>query len=239
MTGRGSGGFGGVSDAGNVIRLSPGSRFCSAEICMRWNMPVVPVRRSPVISHARLENYSCSHARRRVPLQQQESSLSGVVLIACDEVHGNRCRQLLSGLLQARRPDVVNSAAVLDFSSRPCMQQHRCLLVSAYGRPNQKSHRQVSVSFRTLCCTERMNLHKASVSQHGVPICFPPQAASTEYLPIALKMSEETSSNYSGRKALVFTAIYIPIQVLCVALRYLSRYLVRGPWGFDDILIMA
>ena len=52
-------------------------------------------------------------------------------------------------------------------------------------------------------------------------------------------MSEETSSDYSGRKALVFTAVYIPIQVLCVALRYLSRYLVRGPWGFDDVLIMA
>lgn len=52
-------------------------------------------------------------------------------------------------------------------------------------------------------------------------------------------MSEETLSDYSGRKALVVTAIYIPIQVLCVALRYLSRYLVRGSWGFDDILIMA
>lgn len=52
-------------------------------------------------------------------------------------------------------------------------------------------------------------------------------------------MSEEISSEYSGRKVFVFTAIYIPVQVIFVALRYLSRYLVRGPWGFDDILILA
>lgn len=52
-------------------------------------------------------------------------------------------------------------------------------------------------------------------------------------------MSEEISSDYSGRRVFVFTAIYIPVQVIFVALRYLSRYLVRGPWGFDDILIMA
>lgn len=52
-------------------------------------------------------------------------------------------------------------------------------------------------------------------------------------------MPEELSNAYSGRKVLIFTAIYIPAQVICVALRYLSRYLVRGSWGFDDILIMA
>lgn len=52
-------------------------------------------------------------------------------------------------------------------------------------------------------------------------------------------MSEELSSEYSGHKALIFTALYIPTQVICVALRYLSRYLVRGSWGSDDIFIMA
>ncbi|KAL8847953.1 MAG: hypothetical protein Q9221_007018 [Calogaya cf. arnoldii] len=52
-------------------------------------------------------------------------------------------------------------------------------------------------------------------------------------------MSQEPPIEYSGHKVLVFTAVFIPIQVICVALRYLSRYLKKGSWGFDDVLILA
>ena len=44
---------------------------------------------------------------------------------------------------------------------------------------------------------------------------------------------------YTGNKLLIFTAIFIPIQLICVALRYLSRYLVEGPWGLDDVLVLT
>lgn len=51
--------------------------------------------------------------------------------------------------------------------------------------------------------------------------------------------SLNTSPIYTGDKLLIFTAIYVPVQISCVALRYLSRYLVEGPWGLDDAVIMS
>ena len=47
------------------------------------------------------------------------------------------------------------------------------------------------------------------------------------------------SPEYNGTKLLTFTAIFIPTQIVAVALRYLARYLVKGAWGLDDILIFA
>lgn len=47
------------------------------------------------------------------------------------------------------------------------------------------------------------------------------------------------SGEYDGRRLLIFTAIYVPAQAVFVALRYLARYLVKGPWGLDDLLIFA
>ena len=49
----------------------------------------------------------------------------------------------------------------------------------------------------------------------------------------------ETSAVYRGNRLIIFTAVYVPIQVICVALRYLSRYLVEGPWGLDDVVVMT
>lgn len=54
-----------------------------------------------------------------------------------------------------------------------------------------------------------------------------------------MKTSPAPPGEYSGQKLLIFTAIYVPAQIVCVALRYLARYLVKGPWGLDDILVMA
>ena len=47
------------------------------------------------------------------------------------------------------------------------------------------------------------------------------------------------SPEYNGAKLLTFTAVFIPTQIIAVALRYLARYLVEGPWGLDDILIFT
>lgn len=47
------------------------------------------------------------------------------------------------------------------------------------------------------------------------------------------------SAEYTGAKLTVFTAIFVPIQIFCVALRYLARYLVKGPWGLDDIVVLT
>ena len=44
---------------------------------------------------------------------------------------------------------------------------------------------------------------------------------------------------YSGDKLTTFTAVFVPVQILCVALRYLARYLVEGPWGLDDIVVLT
>ena len=47
------------------------------------------------------------------------------------------------------------------------------------------------------------------------------------------------SPEYNGTKLLTFTAVFIPTQITAVALRYLARYLVKGPWGLDDVLVLA
>ena len=47
------------------------------------------------------------------------------------------------------------------------------------------------------------------------------------------------SPEYNGTKLLVFTAVFIPTQIIAVGLRYLARYLVQGPWGLDDILVFT
>ena len=47
------------------------------------------------------------------------------------------------------------------------------------------------------------------------------------------------SSEYEGTKLLTFTAVFIPIQVVAVSLRYLARYLVGGPWGLDDTVVLT
>ena len=49
----------------------------------------------------------------------------------------------------------------------------------------------------------------------------------------------DTSAEYHGNRLIIFTAIYIPVQVFCVALRYVSRYMVEGPWGLDDAVVLT
>ena len=58
-------------------------------------------------------------------------------------------------------------------------------------------------------------------------------------LRVFIAVMNETSSEYRGRRLLIFTACFIPVQIFCVALRYLARYLVKGPWGLDDIVIFT
>lgn len=47
------------------------------------------------------------------------------------------------------------------------------------------------------------------------------------------------SPEYSGTKLLTFTAVFVPTQIVAVGLRYLARYLVEGPWGLDDIVVLT
>lgn len=51
--------------------------------------------------------------------------------------------------------------------------------------------------------------------------------------------SSSLSPEYSGTKLLTFTAVFVPIQVVAVGLRYLARYLVEGPWGLDDVVVLT
>lgn len=46
-------------------------------------------------------------------------------------------------------------------------------------------------------------------------------------------------SDYNGNKLIIFTGLFIPVQIICVALRYLARYMIKGPWGLDDLLILT
>jgi hypothetical protein len=45
------------------------------------------------------------------------------------------------------------------------------------------------------------------------------------------------ASSYSGQSALAFTAIFLVLQVTFVSLRYITKLLVKGRWGYDDILV--
>lgn len=59
-------------------------------------------------------------------------------------------------------------------------------------------------------------------------------------------MADRTSPNlsalpdgtYEGRRLVVFTAIFMPAQLLAVSLRYWVRLKLRN-WGFDDYIILA
>lgn len=46
-------------------------------------------------------------------------------------------------------------------------------------------------------------------------------------------------AEYSGTTLIVFTAIFVPVQIFCVILRYLARYIILGPWGLDDALVLT
>lgn len=52
-------------------------------------------------------------------------------------------------------------------------------------------------------------------------------------------LGPESSAEYSGEKLLIFTAVFVPVQIAAVALRYLTRYLIKGAWGLDDILTLT
>ena len=49
----------------------------------------------------------------------------------------------------------------------------------------------------------------------------------------------DADAEYHGTRLVIFTAVYIPIQIICVALRYVSRYIVEGPWGLDDVGVLT
>jgi hypothetical protein len=42
-----------------------------------------------------------------------------------------------------------------------------------------------------------------------------------------------------GNKALIFTAIFLVVQAICVVMRYVSRWISQLPWGLDDALIVT
>lgn len=47
------------------------------------------------------------------------------------------------------------------------------------------------------------------------------------------------NTEYSGSKILIVTTILVPVQVFCVTLRYFVRYRIKGPWGLDDVVVVA
>ncbi|KAM3079650.1 hypothetical protein ACMFMG_006063 [Clarireedia jacksonii] len=49
----------------------------------------------------------------------------------------------------------------------------------------------------------------------------------------------EDDSTWRGNRVITFTIIWIPVQILCVSLRYVARYMIKGPWVKDDILIFT
>jgi hypothetical protein len=55
------------------------------------------------------------------------------------------------------------------------------------------------------------------------------------------RMSAEAAqdSTYDGAKLLIFTGIFYPSLIVSVCLRYLARYLNKGSWGADDILVFS
>lgn len=48
----------------------------------------------------------------------------------------------------------------------------------------------------------------------------------------------DSGGEYRGDRLLILTAVFIPIQVFCVALRYLARHIVKGAWGLDDVVVL-
>lgn len=47
------------------------------------------------------------------------------------------------------------------------------------------------------------------------------------------------SAEWRGDRLLIFVGFFIPVQVICVALRYLAGRIIQRPWGLDDILVFA
>ncbi|KAE8154101.1 hypothetical protein BDV25DRAFT_136247 [Aspergillus avenaceus] len=43
---------------------------------------------------------------------------------------------------------------------------------------------------------------------------------------------------YIGDRLLIFTGLFVPLQICCVALRFYIRYKIRTPWGLDDAVIL-
>ena len=54
-----------------------------------------------------------------------------------------------------------------------------------------------------------------------------------------LTESDLESPASTGGHVLILVGILIVLEVVCVGLRYLSRYLSRAPWGVEDSLILA
>jgi len=46
-----------------------------------------------------------------------------------------------------------------------------------------------------------------------------------------------TDATYGGQSLVVFTAVFMPAQVVAVALRYYSRWLLKN-WGLDDLIVL-
>lgn len=47
------------------------------------------------------------------------------------------------------------------------------------------------------------------------------------------------NAEWRGDRLLIFVGFFIPIQVICVALRYLAGRLAQRPWGLDDLLVFT
>ncbi|THV51512.1 hypothetical protein BGAL_0108g00080 [Botrytis galanthina] len=54
---------------------------------------------------------------------------------------------------------------------------------------------------------------------------------------VTTTLPSSIDSSYSGTHLVIFTAIWIPVLLVCVALRYFARWVIRGPWGVDDVLV--
>jgi hypothetical protein len=49
----------------------------------------------------------------------------------------------------------------------------------------------------------------------------------------------DVDSTYGGHSALVFTGIFLALQLIVVWLRYITKLIVRVKWGYDDILVLV
>lgn len=49
----------------------------------------------------------------------------------------------------------------------------------------------------------------------------------------------EDDATWRGNRVITFTIIWIPVQIFCVLLRYIARWMIKGPWVKDDILIFT
>lgn len=54
----------------------------------------------------------------------------------------------------------------------------------------------------------------------------------------SLDIPPEEVSVYIGDRLLIFTALFVPLQIFCVVLRFISRHKVHTPWGLDDAVIL-